>query len=340
MGEPSWYARVDPRAAYVRYDQDAAQTWLLTMTQHRLLPLLEIEQVDLDALRLLGLFRTSNELGGFDLADLYSVLLNAGLSDIVDFSLELLPSLLETRREAGQQSFGIDGYAAIERVGHLDNLMLSQLAYDDEVFLQKLLDNELFYYTHERQYDVETRTHQILIDGSASMRGAREVFARGLALALAKRLTLLGEDVVLRFFDSRLYEGVRVTGTGAELPYVLSFRAEKGRNYAAVVRQLDAELSRKRRKRGHSLVYLLTHGEAAFPRDTMLALAHKAPIYGVFMLPRGKLDLGFLDALHRIHVIDADAISHGRRASKARQIIGQVEDDLERGRNEAGGRGR
>ena len=54
----------------------------------------------------------------------------------------------------------------------------------------------------------ERRVHQVLVDGSASMRGVREVFARGLALALCKRLALLGEDVSLRFFDSRLYEGV------------------------------------------------------------------------------------------------------------------------------------
>jgi hypothetical protein len=58
-------------------------------------------------------------------------------------------------------------------------------------------------------------------------------------------------------------------------------------------------------------------------------LAARAPIYGVFILPSGPLQLPYLDSLHRIHVIDADAISHGRRAHKARQIIDEVQSDLD-----------
>src|SRR5690606_26934999 len=69
------FARVDPRAAFARYDQDAALAWLRTMTAYRLLPLLEIEQIDVDALRLLGLFRPADGgVGGVDLADLYNVI--------------------------------------------------------------------------------------------------------------------------------------------------------------------------------------------------------------------------------------------------------------------------
>jgi hypothetical protein len=324
------YARIDPRSAYTRYDQEAALAWVRVMCSHRLLPLLEIEQIDLDALRLLGLFRTGGDgMAGVDLADLYNVILNPALADAIDFSLELLPSLLEVKREMGQQTFGIDGYASIERVGHLDNVVLSQLAFDDEVFLQKLVDHELFYHTFEKQYENEKRTHHVLVDGSASMRGVREVFARGLALALVKRLVLLGEDAVLRFFDSRLYEGVRVGTSGQEVPYALQFRAERGRNYAAVIRQLNAELAAPRRGDGQALVYLLTHGECQFPREEVQHLAARAPIYGVFLLPSGPLELGYLEYLHRIHVIDEQAIAHGRRATRARQIIDQVESDLE-----------
>jgi hypothetical protein len=170
----------------------------------------------------------------------------------------------------------------------------------------------------------------VLVDGSASMRGVREVFARGLALALCKRLALLGEDVVLRFFDSRLYEGVRVSGTGsAEVPYALQFRAERGRNYARVIRQLNAELGQPRRREGQPLVYLLTHGECQLPPDDVQQLSARAPIYGVYILPSGPLSLPYLDSLHRIHVIDAEAISHGRRAHKARQILDEVQGDLQ-----------
>jgi hypothetical protein len=324
------YARIDPRSAFTRYDQEVALAWMHTICSNRLLPLLEIEQIDVDALRLLGLFRSGNDgVAGVDLADLYNVIISPSLSDVVDFSLELLPSLLEVRKEMGQQSFGIDGYASIERIGHLDNVVLSQLAYDDDIFAQKLVDRELFYHTHEKQYENERRSHHVIVDGSASMRGVREVFARGLALALCKRLALLGEEVNLRFFDSRLYEGIKVGQAGnAEVPYVLQFRAERGRNYAAVLRQLNAELAAPRRKPVQPMVYLLTHGEAQFPPDEVQNLVARAPTYGVFILPSGPLELGYLEHLHRVHVIDEKAIAHGRRANRARQIITEVESDL------------
>ena len=38
------------------------------------------------------------------------------------------------------------------------------------------------------------------------MRGIRTVFARGLGLALIKKLSLRGDSVWVRFFDSCLYE--------------------------------------------------------------------------------------------------------------------------------------
>jgi hypothetical protein len=327
------YTRVEPNSAFNRYDQSVVTAWLSTITTHRLLPILEVEQVDLDALRLLGLFRGGDALPGVDLADLYNVIISPSLADVVDFSMELLPSILEVRREAGQQSFSIDGYASLERRGNLDDLVLTQLAYPEYLFEQKFVDNELFYFTHEKQLENERRTHQVLVDGSASMRGVREVFARGLALALCKRLAMLGEEVSLRFFDSRLYEGVKVSATGsAEVPYALQFRAERGRNYARVIRQLNQELSAPRRSEGQALVYLLTHGECQLPPDEVALLATRAPIYGVYILPSGPVELPYLESLHRIHVIDADAISHGRRAHKARQIIDDVQSDLDANR--------
>ncbi len=324
------YARIEPSTAFTRYDQRQALAWLHTLTNHRLLPLLAVEQIDVDALRLFGLFRggPGEAAAGVDLADLYNVMISPALADVIDFSMELLPSILEVKRDAGHQVFSIDGYASIERRGGIDDLELSQLALDEDVFEQKYVDDELFYFTHEKQMENEQRTHYVLVDGSASMRGVREVFARGLALALCKRLALLGENVILRFFDSRLYEGVKVGAQGhAEVPYVLQFRAEHGRNYARVIRQLNTELAAPRRGDGKVLVYLLTHGECQLPEHEVVALAARAPIYGVFILPSGALDLGYLHHLYRVHVIDDHALSHGKRAQKARQIISDVEAD-------------
>lgn len=324
----------DPKSAFARYEQDIPQAWMRTLVTLRLMPVLELEQIDMDALRLLGIFRgDGNALAGMDLADLYQVIVNPSLSDVVDFSLELMPSLLEVKREMGQQNFGMDGYASIERAGNLDSLVLSELAFDDETFEQKFANRELFYYTHEKQVERERRSHLIYVDGSASMRGVREVFARGLALALSKRLALLGERCDVAFFDSRVHEGVRVAAKGgAEIPYVLQYRAERGRNYAEVLRQIDQRVGIETRQGAHSVVYLITHGECQFPPDQVAILAQRAPIHGIFVLPREGFALPYLDALSGVHVIDAAATSHAKRANRAREILSAVEGELDRGR--------
>ncbi len=327
-------ARIDVSDAYARRGTSDAQAWMDALARQSLLVLLEVEQVDLDALRLLGLFGAAEDavLGGFALADLYHTVRDPSLADVVDFSLELLPSLLEVRRRTGQQTFGLDGYAAIERRGRLDDMVLSQLAYDEDLFEQKIADRELFFYSHEKQLENEERLHLVLVDGSASMRGVREVFARGLALALGKRLALLGDAVELRFFDARIYDGVTVSGTGgAEVPYVLQFRAEHGRNYARVAEQLRAELASGRHGARSVTVYFLSHGSCRFPPEAVFAMAARAQLHGVYILPEGPLHLPYLDALTRVHVLDEQAVSTGQRSVHARRIIAEAEHGVRGG---------
>ena len=124
--------------------------------------------------------------------DLYRMVGAAGATDVVDFSLQLLPSLLETKRRPSAQRFSIDGYVSVERRGNPDALLPGELAHDDDVFEQKTLSDDLLYYGHERQNERSRRLHYLLVDASASMRGARGIFARGLALALAKKVSLQG----------------------------------------------------------------------------------------------------------------------------------------------------
>ncbi len=163
------------------------------LVEHERAVLARLDQIDAGVLRLLGLF--SFQAGVSDLADLYQVVSTSGAADIVDFSLQLLPSLLETKRRPAAQRFSIDGYASVERRGNLDGLLPGELAHDDEIFTQKALSDDLLYYGHERQHETGRKLHYMLIDASASMRGARQVFARGLALALAKKFSLLGGEV-------------------------------------------------------------------------------------------------------------------------------------------------
>jgi hypothetical protein len=287
-----------------------------------------LEQIETSTLRLLGLFSLDPSAAGagVDLAELYQLVGASGVADVVDFSLQLLPSLLETKRRPASQRFSIDGYASIERRGNLDALLPGELAHDDEIFGLKALSDDLLYYGHERRQDSARRLHYVLVDASASMRGAREVFARGLALALVKAFSLRGGDVWVRFFDSRLHERLDVgRAPRRELPRFLTFRSERGRNYARVFGDLHAELTRLRRESAREIALtFISHAECHIPTSTVEALAREANLYGVFVLPSRPVELDYLPHLHRHQVVTAEALA--RAAEKRRRALEIVED--------------
>jgi hypothetical protein len=291
--------------------------------------LARLEQLEAGTLRLLGLFQLDGGAGagaGANLAELVQLVTTPGVADVVDFSLQLLPSLLETKRRPSAQRFTIDGYASLERRGNPDALLPSELAHDDEVFGLKVLSDDLLYYGHERRPDAARRLHYLLVDGSASMRGAREVFARGLALALAKTFTLRGGDVWVRFFDSRLHDRLDVgRAPRRELPRFLTFRSERGRNYARVFGDLQAEVARLRRESAREIALtFISHAECHIPLATIDALARDATLYGVFVLPSRPVDLEYLPRLHRHQIVTAESLARG--AEKRRRALEIVED--------------
>ena len=316
-------------------DFDPAPLWgllehLADQTRHIFT---SVELIDLDTVRLLGLFKEDCAGGGdalgsaLDLVDLVAALGSPEAHDVSHFSLELLPSILETKRSSGAQTLAVDGYASIERKGNVDSLMLSELAYDQAIFEQKVVDHELLYYGHERQREDERRLHYILVDSSASMRGQRQVFARGLALALVKTLTLQGEEIWLRFFDSRLHELIKVgRGAPVPVPYLLSFRSEHGRNYNKVFRQLSAEISRLRAESPRDMVvYIITHGQAHIAPDLIAALAQQAFLYGIIILPSQEVSLDFLPLLHRSQVVMPTTFhTRSGRRDRALDIVGDA----------------
>src|SRR5690606_18433066 len=193
-----------------------------------------VEQLDIDTLRLLGLFKSDmGPQSPLEMVDLLGLFTMPMVNDIVNFSLQIIPSVLEATRLRDAQITSMDGFEGVERIGHLDNLMLSEFAWDDEIFYQKFLDNELFYYARSRAREEEKKLHYLLVDSSASMRGRRSVFARGVALAMIKKLLVQGEKPQLRFFDSQLYETIEIH-ENFSVPYLLSFQSERGRNYRKV----------------------------------------------------------------------------------------------------------
>ena len=283
-----------------------------------------MEQIDLDTLRLLGLFQSEQLGGAVDMADLLNVFSSPEANDVVNFSMELLPSVLETKRQGGAQTFSIDGFASIERHGSVDSVVLSELAIDQDIFEQKVLDNELYYYGHEREQQDERRLQYILVDSSASMRGVRQVFARGLALTLIKKLSLQGDEVWLRFFDSRLYQQLRIDeNVEAAVPHLLCFSSERGRNYGRVFKQLLGELKRLQRRSSRSLALtIITHGQCHIGSALVEQLRQVAHLYGVFILPSSTLHLDYLSLLHRHQIVTAEALSSRERSvDRALEIV-------------------
>jgi hypothetical protein len=322
MSSP-WYER--DRAELARdLDPSWSYPFLHRLGEHDRAILARLEQIDASTLRLLGLF--SVDAGLSDLADLYQMVSTSGAADVVDFSLQLLPSLLETKRRPAAQRFSIDGYASVERRGNLDALLPGELAHDDQMFELKALSDDLLYYGHERQHERGRKVHYVLIDASASMRGSRQVFARGLALALCKKFSLQGGEVWVRFFDSRLHERLDIGAAARrELPRLLCFRSERGRNYARVFTDLATEVTRLRREQGREIALtFITHAECHIPVATVEALAREAHLYGIFILPSKPIDLEYLPILHRYQVVTADSLS--RAAEKRRRALEIVED--------------
>ncbi|MDB4967514.1 MAG: hypothetical protein JWN44_3203 [Myxococcales bacterium] len=330
--DPQTYADADLASHFRDFDAAPIIGFLRFVASQQLHIYTSLEQIDLDTLRLLGVFNGGSggvEAAAIDLVDLFGVFQSPEANDVVNFSLELLPSVLETKRASGVQTFAVDGYASIERRGNLDSLMLTEFAYDEELFERKVIDDELYYYGHEKQREEERRLQYILVDSSPSMRGVRQVFARGLALTLAKKLALQGDEVWLRFFDSRLYDTQKVQNGDLAAPYLLCFKSERGRNYAKVFRQLALELQRLRREdRRQLVVYILTHGQCHIPVEVVQQMRREAYLYGIFILPSSDVSLEYLDLLHRHQIVDDQTLqSRNRRRDKALEIV-----------NEAGGR--
>lgn len=336
------YADVEPAEHFKEFDARPLWGFLEHLATQSLHVYTSIELIDLDTVRLLGMFKEdtahgSESLGSaVDLVDLFASLGSPEANDVANFSLELLPSVLETKRASGIQSFAVDGYASIERKGNVDSLVLTELAYDAEVFEQKVVDQELLYYGHEREREDERRLQYILVDASASMRGKRQVFARGLALTLVKKLSLQGDEIWLRFFDSRLHELIKVSRSGqVPVPYLLSFRSERGRNYSKVFGQLLLELTRIRREqRRHVVLYIITHGQCHIQTELVQALTQQAFLYGIIILPSQEVELEYLPLLQRQQIVTSSALS-SRKQSRDRAL--NIIDDATEHRDDSEG---
>jgi len=291
------------------------------------------DALDIDTLRLFGMLGSEASAGALAQVDLLAALESPEANDIVNFSLEILPSVLETKTRPAAGTTASYGYSGLGTRGSIDSLVLTELAWDDLELARRIAEAEVLYYAREQSRDEQKRVHYLLIDASASMRGDRQTFARGMAIATGKKLLLEGEDVAFRFFDARLYELHRARG--AELPtaHLLSFRGERGRNPARVFAELatDLELARHHDPRS-PVLHLFTHAALYIPREMVQAVTSLAYLAAVFILPSGgKLDLDYLDLLNAHWVVDHATLAHGAaRADAAKSILGETRADPSR----------
>jgi hypothetical protein len=302
---------------------------LAMLAQVRLHVLTLADGLDLDTLHLLGILGPeSTAIGALAHVDLLAALASPTARDIVRFSLELLPSVLETHRAHATGTHAVHGYAGVGRKGTVDSIVLTELAWDQDELARRMLDGELLFYTREQAPEEARRLHYLVIDASASMRGERSVFARGLAIALGKKLQLAGEEVWMRFFDSRLYD-VQRPRDRTQLPaaYLLGFKGERGRNPGRVFAQLATELALLRsRDRRAPIVHIITHAALHIPRSLVQEVREQAHLYGVFILPGGGvLDLEWLDLLEGYAVVDNSTLKQGSaRAAAAAKIVDEA----------------
>jgi hypothetical protein len=286
------------------------------------------DATDVDTLRLLGMLGgDAARVGALAHVDLIAALSSPAANDIVSFSLELLPRVLETRRARAAGTHPEQGYGGVGREGSIDSMVLTELAWEDAEFARRMLEGEILFYSREQAPQQSRRIHHVVIDASASMRGEREVFARGLAIALGKKLQLGGEEVCMRFFDSRLYDVQRGRGSSLPAAWLLGFKGERGRNPARVFAQLATEAALLRAHDARDpVVHVITHAALHVPRHLVQEVRKHAHLFAVFILPSGgALDLEWLDLLEGYAVVDhATLLQKGARAAAATKIVGEA----------------
>ena len=283
-----------------------------------------VARLDLDTLRLLAMAE-GEALQAPDAIHVNAWLRlfdDPAIHDIVNFTLDVLPSVLAATHRPKAQTYAINGYAGLARDGVIDDMLLTELAWDDDLFVQRWLEHELFYHARERARDEEPEHHLVLIDATAAMRGLREAFARGTAMALVQHLVRGRRTVEVAFFDSVVHPRVKVTAREHATTHLLGFNERRGRDAARAFAQLEQLLIELRETTANRLmVTLITHAGCLVPMATMEAIVALAHVTGVFVLPSGPLP-EYSGILQHLHVISADELGNvsGRQSATARVL--------------------
>jgi len=183
-----------------------------------------------------------------------------------------------------------------------------------------MVDGELLFYTRERAPEEARRLHHVVIDASASMRGEREVFARGAWPSRWPRSSSW------RARKCGCVSSIRVSTKCSGRASVHRFRphgcwvskGSRGRQPARVFAQLATETALLRaRDSREPVVHLITHAALHIPRALVQEVRRQAHVFAVFILPSGgELDLEWLDLLEGYAVVDHATLNRKARAPR------------------------
>lgn len=98
----------------------------------------------------------------------------------------------------------------IDKFQELLKIIPTQYAFNDDVFIQKLLKKELLVRDYQSRR-LKKQALYLLVDVSGSMDGNKNVYASGVALAFIRQAILEGATYFLRFFDSSPQQLHRIT---------------------------------------------------------------------------------------------------------------------------------
>jgi hypothetical protein len=128
------FERIDPQLAALHAvtDRSFEVQALATLSAVRLFVLTLADAIDTDTLTLFGLLGADAGAGPLAQVDLLQTFQSPEANDIVNFSLEILPSVLESRPRPAAGTTAAFGYSGVGNRGSVDSMVLSELAWDND----------------------------------------------------------------------------------------------------------------------------------------------------------------------------------------------------------------
>jgi hypothetical protein len=199
--------RADPRALWHRTGP-AERPNLSDLLPQKAIAQIETNLRRLDAHELRFLHRYGPRFSGApdprEMLDLFTLLdLPPTVRLTMSQVLRLLPSVSQSVTMGGVQTYAMGGYEGLTQKGNLDSLMPTELAYPNDIFLHRLLNNEALYYGREGERERQRELAYIVTQAGLEMLGDGQVLAQGLTLALAQTMQRRGYEVQQSFVGSK-----------------------------------------------------------------------------------------------------------------------------------------